>query len=456
MNHINLPWLACFCYLGLLSNSAASAPLKPRMLVLTDVSTWETDDHESLIRLMAHADLFEIEGLIITTGYSIKTLTKSPEKDFIDIAKGVVDAYEKDLANLRKRSNQSGHDQDDGRQEIGYWPSAQYLRDRILFGSLNRGKEFIGEGNESPGSNLIIQQADEEDDRPLWIGIWGGGNTLAQSIYQVKKDRTPQEYKKFLRKLRAYAITDQDRHYRGEGLEISAHGWIYEQMGNDLLFIWDEVAWKGHNGIGKNNWSEYETHVQQHGHLGGQYPKYKYGVEGDTPAFLYLMPNGLNDPEDPTQASWGGNFRKDKKSLWREAESCGENFKRFYPAAFNNFAARMDWAQEGTGNRNPSLRLDGDEGIEVLLRTPEPGSSVTLDGSGSSDPDGDEVRFRWWVQSDAGNYDREIEIIGSETSTATVQIPADSSGQCFHVICELTDDGIHNLSSYRRIIFEPR
>ena len=84
------------------SAATLAAPLKPRVVVLTDISTWETDDHESLIRFLAHADMFEIEGLVISTGYSIKTLTKSPEKDFIQIARGVVDAYEKDLPNLMK------------------------------------------------------------------------------------------------------------------------------------------------------------------------------------------------------------------------------------------------------------------------------------------------------------------------------------------------------------------
>ncbi len=70
-----------------------AAPLKPRLLVLTDISTWEPDDHESLIRLMVHADMFEIEGIVVTTGWSMDN---------------VIDAYEKDLPNLLKRSNQSG------------------------------------------------------------------------------------------------------------------------------------------------------------------------------------------------------------------------------------------------------------------------------------------------------------------------------------------------------------
>ena len=138
-----------------ISASSVGAPLKPRVVVLTDISTWETDDHESLIRFLAHADMFEIEGLAISTGYSIKTLTKSPEKDFINIAHGVVDAYEKDLRNLMKRSMQVGHKFDGSGQKVGYWPSPTYLRDRIMFGSLNRGKKYIGDDNDSPEASSL-------------------------------------------------------------------------------------------------------------------------------------------------------------------------------------------------------------------------------------------------------------------------------------------------------------
>jgi hypothetical protein len=439
-----------------ISSSSLAAPLKPRVVVLTDISTWETDDHESLIRFLAHADMFEIEGLVISTGYSIKTLTKSPEKDFINIAHGAVNAYEQDLPNLMKRSNQVGHKFDGAKQEIGHWPSPKYLRDRTMFGSLNRGKKFIGEDNDSPGSDLIIKLADEDDPRPLWVTVWGGGNTIAQSIYRVKKDRNAEQFKTFLHKIRVYAITDQDRHYRGEGLEVSAHGWIREQTGSDLLFIWDESAWKAHNATGKSNWNQYATHIQGHGYMGGQYPKYKYGVEGDTPSFLYLMPTGLNNPDDPAQCSWGGTFKGNANNLWQPASSCRSYFDRFYPAAFNNFAARMDWVKEGAGNRNPVIVLDGDDGISIITKTSKQGTTVTLDASQTSDPDGDSLTFKWWIQSDAGTYPGNVNISNNSSSIATVNVPSDSAGKCFHVICEVIDDGTHNLSDYRRIIFEPK
>ncbi len=431
--------------------------LKPRVVVLTDISTWETDDHESLIRFLVHADMFEIEALILSTGYSIDTLNDSTKSGFINLIHGAVDAYEKDLPNLMKRSNQVGHEFDDARQEIGYWPSAQYLRDRTMTGSRNRGKQYLGNDNDSPGSDIIIKLADETDDpRPIWVTVWGGGNTVAQSIYRVKKDRTAEQFKAFLRKIRVYTITDQDRTYTGkEPHSYSSHGWMRSVTGNNLLFIWDECAWKAHNSTGKSNWDQYAIHIQGHGNLGIQYPKYKYGVEGDTPSFLYLMPTGLNNPEDPSQCSWGGTFSGDANNLWRESGSCKSYFDRFYPAAFNNFAARMDWAKDGTGNRNPVIVLDGDDSISILTKTPREGTTVTLDASQTSDPDGDNLTFKWWIQSDAGTYPGNVNISNNSSSIATVNVPSDSAGKCFHVICEVIDDESHNLSDYRRIIFEP-
>jgi hypothetical protein len=63
---------------------------------------------------------------------------------------------------------------------------------------------------------------------------------------------------------------------------------------------------------------------------------------------------------------------------------CGSYFDRFYPAAFNNFAGRMDSAQNGNGSRNPVIVLDGDDGVSVLTMTPPAGSEVTLDAPGTT------------------------------------------------------------------------
>src|SRR5690606_11828070 len=50
-------------------------------------------------------------------------------------------------------------------------------------------------------------------------------------------------------------------------------------------------------------------HIQQgHGPLGAAYPDVAYGMEGDTPSFLNLIPNGLNTPERPDFGGWGGRY----------------------------------------------------------------------------------------------------------------------------------------------------
>jgi hypothetical protein len=233
----------------------------------------------------------------------------------------------------------------------------------------------------------------------------------------------------------------------------------------DLFFIWDECAWKYQNGTGKNNWEEYATHIQNHGNLGKVYPKYKYGVEGDTPAFLHVLPNGLNNPNEPAQAGWGGYsawglcednttyaFTNHKESAYN---ICRKYEEHFYPATFNNFAARMDWANEGKGNRNPIAVINKNEGIEILKEKPRQGTTITLDASKSFDPDGDKLNFKWWIQPEAGSFSGNVDISNDNSGKAVVKIPEASAGKTFHVICEITDNGVPNLSSYRRIIFEP-
>src|SRR4051812_47432057 len=91
-----------FAALVLFANTAHAQKknLKPRIVVLTDIAPIdiEPDDTESMIRLLVHADLFEIEALISTTGWSDYGGKEHPE-----ILSAGVDAYEKDLPNLLKR-----------------------------------------------------------------------------------------------------------------------------------------------------------------------------------------------------------------------------------------------------------------------------------------------------------------------------------------------------------------
>ena len=295
-------FLLCLLTIGV------QAQLKPRVVILTDIGRpdLEPDDTESLVHLLCYADRLEIEGIITSTGWNCDPYP-TESAAYRD---SVVEAYSKDLQNLSLRSGQKHfytREKENGKQRIGYWPSAEYIRSRCKMGSQRAGIGVIGKDNDSEGSDLIIRLADENDDRPIWVCAWGGANTLAQAIWKVQQTRTPEQSKAFLHKLRLYTITDQDMVWAmRENLAYSSHQWMRREFADDLKFVWDEGAWQLQCELGKQHWQKIQQQIQGHAALGKQYPNYKYGVEGDTPSFLNVIPNGLHNPEEPIQAGWGG------------------------------------------------------------------------------------------------------------------------------------------------------
>ena len=90
--------------MGIAAETVADSSLKPRIVVLTDIAPTdiEPDDMESMVRLLAHADLYEIEGLIATGGWNICGRTYPDE--WMENMQKVINAYDEDLPNLMKRS----------------------------------------------------------------------------------------------------------------------------------------------------------------------------------------------------------------------------------------------------------------------------------------------------------------------------------------------------------------
>ena len=436
--------------------------LKPRLVVCTDIAPAdvEPDDMESMVRLMAYADMFEIEALITSVGWNCDPYPA----EWAQYLYRVIEAYRKDVPKLMQRSRQQSFlslDMENGSQQIGYWPSADYLRSRAAMGSVHGGIKVIGEGNDSPGSELLIRLADEDDSRPIYVAAWGGANTLAQAIWRVKQTRSAEELKRFVRKFRLYTITDQDMHYSMRmDRAYSSHMWLRQDFSEDLQFIWDEGTWQEQCELGKRHWQLHKDHIQGKGALGKEYPDYKWGVEGDTPSFLYVMPHGLNDPEDPLQAGWAGYHERclcadsltTAWTSWQEPlRSISMGYKtRFYPDEIADFMARMQWADEGRGNRNPQIVVNNSKGLQPIHIQARAGDTICLDASRTTDPDGDALTFDWWQQPEIGTA--MLALAPSDQSVITVTIPADAAGQTIHLICEVHDNGPFHLVSYRRII----
>ena len=443
---------------------AAKGELKPRLVVCTDIAPAdvEPDDMESMVRLMSYADLFEIEALITSVGWNCDPYPK----EWAQYLQRVIEAYRMDVPKLMKRSGQTAflpNSEEEKCQFVGYWPSADYIKCRAVMGSERGGIKVIGEDNDSPGSELLIQLADEDDPRPIYVAAWGGANTLAQAIWRVKQTRSAEELKRFANKFRIYTITDQDMQYNMRMDRVcSSHMWLRQEFKDDLQFVWDEGTWQEQCELGKRNWQLHQDNIQGKGALGREYPDYKWGVEGDTPSFLYVMPNGLNDPEDPHQAGWAGYHERGlcADSLttawtsWQEPViSISVGYKtRFYPDEINDFMARMQWADEGQGNHNPQVVINGCEGLQPIHIQAKAGDSIHLDASSSIDPDGDKLTFLWWQQPEIGKAKATVN--PSNQSIATIQIPSEVTSDTIHIICEVHDEGPFHLVSYRRIIFE--
>ena len=439
--------------IGVNALQAAENDLKPRLVVCTDIAPAdvEPDDMESMVRLMAYADMFEIEALITSVGRNCDPYPA----EWAEYLQRVIEAYRKDVPKLMRRSGQQEFmslEDENKQQYIGYWPSADYVKSRAVMGSIHGGIKVIGADNDSPGSELLIRLADEDDTRPIYVAAWGGANTLAQAIWRVKQTRSAEELKKFVRKFRIYTITDQDMQYSMRmNRSYSSHMWLRKEFADDLQFVWDEGTWQEQCELGKRHWQQHKDNIQGRGAIGGEYPTYKWGVEGDTPSFLYVMPNGLNNPEDPHQAGWAGYHERGMcaDSLttawtsWQEpVRSISVGYKqRFYPDELNDFMARMQWAAEGKGNLNPYVVISNDTI-----------NSLSLDASKSFDPDGDNLQFSWWQQPEIGKT--KVKIEQADQPIATLRIPADAKGDTIHIICEVHDDGPYHLPAYRRIIIK--
>lgn len=418
---------------------------KPRIIVTTDLGA-DPDDEQSLVRLLVSANEFDIEGLIVSTGCWKKTQTGTAMLDKI------VAAYGRALPNLHVHAT-------------GY-PSAEYLTSVSALGQTGYGMADVGDGHDSPGSELIIAAVDRDDPRPVWIQFWGGGNNLAQALWKVRRTRSATELARFLDRIRVFDVLGQD----------DAGAWLAKNF-PDLRYI---RATGVYGWAPPKNGDYQKNDIQSHGPLGAVYPDTQWATEGDTPAFLHVFPNGLNDPEHFDQGGWGGRFSLTKtagiRSMSEVAKIDPEGESRHDPYLMHgntsegtaaitrwrtgydhDFAARMDWSispDYASANHHPVAVVNGDATRRVLTLAATPGSTLRLSAAGSSDPDQNLLHYAWFFYREPGTYSGDVPITDASSPAPVVTIPADAAGKTIHIILELRDDGTPSLTAYRRVIIQ--
>ena len=317
---------------------------------------------------MLYANEFDIEGLIATSNLG------HGQKVRPDLIRQVVDAYGKVRPNLLLHDHR--------------YPPAEALRGGIKAGQPVAGPkvpvdESVGEGKDTEASDWIIRVVDRPDPRPVWVVIWGGSADLAQALWKVRRDRTPEELGRFVARLRVHAIGDQD----------STGPWIREQFPG-LFTITQRRAYRGmyrggdttpglvRMGRGRTSTatgrSATSTPTIEAATSGPSTLGQVRGIkEGDTPSFLSLVPNGLGDLERPWLGSWGGRFEGEGKRLTdvpdTDLDTSGDpdprmsSVYRWRPAFQADFAARLDWCVKPfkEANHPPVVRISGQSTRQV-------------------------------------------------------------------------------------------
>ena len=462
--------LIFFCFLPVWSFAQTSIqfenPVKQRLLVLTDITN-EPDDQESLVRLLVYANEYDLDGIIATTSTHLRNQTR---KDKIE---KLVQDYGLVKPNLDKHAP-------------GY-PTMEYLLSVTSEHLPVYSMDGVGEGKDSPGSEMLIKAADRADDRPLWVSVWGGANCLAQALWKVRATRSEEAVRQFVSKLKVYSISDQD--FAGEWIRNNFPEifYIVDASAGDSWFEYYKATWTGISGdqfykngpmlqneLVDNPWLAANIR-ENHGPLGANYLKFDYIMEGDTPSFFGLINNGLGWYISPAYGGWGGRYElyrsyAEKGKIWtssvntqdeiilpdgRKEASNQATIWRWREAYQHDFAARMDWNIAGDfkkANHNPVVTLNGNPGKATAKASVKGGEKVQLSAKGSSDPDGDQLNFRWFVYREAGGFSGTLELTNTTSEEISFAMPELKKGQEVHVILEVKDSGTPALFSYRRIL----
>ena len=466
------------------ASSALASVEKLRVIVTSD---GEVDDECSLVRFLLYTNEWDVEGIITSSSQYHWQGHRWAGDDWAD---RYLDAYAEVYPNLIKHDPR--------------YPTPAFLRERTLLGNV----KAEGEMDEvTPGSQRIVEALlDASDSRPVWLQAWGGTNTIARALKTIEAQH-PERMAEVASKIRFYFIWEQDETYQSY---IHPH-WgkfniptIIADQFWAFAYQWKKILPEIQQTTLKADWMKANI-LEGHGALCALYQAHtaeSYGLrddydfepgdfrsEGDSPAFLHVIPTGLRSFESPDYGGWGGRFVNVRENTWldpvpepgyvypagrwytgsawgraymRERYPADQNlmtayFKpqsRWVTAMQNDFAVRADWSVKpyADANHAPVVVL-----AHALDLTAKVGEVVKLSAEGTSDPDGHILTYRWWQFAEADSYSGAVNIQQFDTPKASFIIPSDANPtDTIHLVCEVTDDGSPSLTRYQRVIVTVR
>ncbi|MEZ0542047.1 DUF1593 domain-containing protein [Fibrella arboris] len=473
------------------------SPTKARTIVTTD---GEVDDVDTFIRMLLYSNEFNLVGLVYSSSqwhyrgdgkgttftsemastakrYGERTDLRWPGTTWMET---YIDKYAQVYPNLIKHAS-------------GY-PTPTYLKSLVRIGNI----DFEGEmDHDTEGSNFIKKILLDSDPGPVFLQIWGGTNTVARALKSIEdqyegKPEWASIQKKVSDKAIIYAVLDQDATYQ----KYVAPHWprIRVLYNSDqfwsFAYLWPRVVPAELQTYLKGSW--FSGHIKfGHGPLLSSYflwgdgqkiagdPEHTHGdpaeakkynlgqydfiSEGDSPAYFYLIDVGLRSLEDVSYGGWGGRMVKSPANpfRWEDGKTVTDYDPytrkqetaypqtRWIPVLQNDFAARADWCVKPykEANHAPAVTLNHARDLRV-----KPGQLVSLSGS-ATDPDNNNVSYRWWQYEEAGTYPGKVEFKQADQAKTSFKVPGNAvAGQTIHLILEVTDQGTPALTRYQRVI----
>jgi hypothetical protein len=416
-----------------------------RLIVETDAGG-DPDDEQSLVRFLLYANEWDVEGIIANRRDALRPENRNPRNTGFNIVRGLIDAYEEVYPRLNE------HDE--------RFPTPEHLRERTV----------AGYDDTDDAVRLIIKAIDRDDPRPVWFLNWGTNagsaeSNLKRALDRVLAERGHQGYARFKQKI--LLSSDDQFGEHTTRIEPLWRLWVYP-------FYPDMDGGRWYHRFGpltaKAGGFDLERDVRtNHGPLGALYPTNTTIVqkEGDSLTFLYLVPTGMNDPLQPGWGSWAGRFGvrsqwrppndnyywAGERDRWHETTNRDNTLKRWAADLQNDFRARMNWCVRpfAEANHPPDVILNGDRSRRPLIIDVPAGSRAHLSCAGSSDPDGNELTYEWFVYQEAGTYRgrADFDAMGPESDFT---VPSDADGKTIHLIVAVHDRGDPPLTRYRRVV----
>ncbi len=418
----------------------ASEPGRLRVIVETDAGG-DPDDEQSLVRFLLYTNEWDVEGIIANRRAARDGENRNRERTGPAIVRRMVEAYGQCYGRLVT------HDR-------CYPKPAELLR-----------RTVSGTADSDAGVRLILAAVDAPDPRPVWFMNWGTDfgsdpSSLKRALDRVLAERGQAGYAAFKSRLR---ISGDDQF----GDHTTRIGPPFPIWVDTLRPELDGRRWYHRFSPITATAGGFDLRrdvLTGHGPLGALYPTNTGPAqkEGDSMMFIYVIPTGMNDPEQPTWGSWAGRYGRNEThagrpyyfanqaDAWQGSTHRENSLKRWAVHLQNDFRARMDWcvADYRGANHPPVVRVTG-----PLRRDATPGSMVTLDASRSADPDGQGLSFEWSFYPEAGSVPGPMpELKGSATPRVSFRAPQTALPQTLHLVVSVTDKGSPPLTRYARVV----